>query len=104
MHDPRGKKSLALAYALADRGPHGSAARSPRRVHPDAIRSEGFGLIEPVKMLDFDRGCGRTTTRSRSGALQPVGMCDFVDAAQRLGLEQSSAMNSVTGWNMSSTS
>ena len=108
MHDPRGKKSLALAYALSPTGAdHMEAPHDPlyEGFHPDGHPLGGLGLIEPVKMLDFGPRKVRAYyyTQQVWSFYNSVGMCDFVGAPlNALGLEQFIGyVNSVTGWNMS---
>ena len=108
MHDPRGKKSLALAYALSPTGAdHMEAPHDPlyEGFHPDGHPLGGLGLIEPVKMLDLGPRKVRAYyyTQQVWSFYNSVGMCDFVGAPLNpLGLEQFIGyVNSVTGWNMS---
>jgi aldehyde:ferredoxin oxidoreductase len=108
MHDPRGKKSLALAYALSPTGAdHMEAPHDPlyEGFHPDGHPLGGLGLIEPVKMLDFGPRKVRAYyyTQQVWSFYNSVGMCDFVGTPlNALALEQFvSYINSVTGWNMS---
>jgi aldehyde:ferredoxin oxidoreductase len=108
MHDPRGKKSLALAYALSPTGAdHMEAPHDPlyEGFHPDGHPLGGLGLIEPVKMLDFGPRKVRAYyyTQQVWSFYNSVGMCDFVGTPlNALAIEQFvSYINSVTGWNMS---
>jgi aldehyde:ferredoxin oxidoreductase len=108
MHDPRGKKSLALAYALSPTGAdHMEAPHDPlyEGFHPDGHPLGGLGLIEPVKMLDFGPRKVRAFyyTQQVWSFYNSVGMCDFVGTPlNALGLEQFIGyVNAVTGWNMS---
>jgi aldehyde:ferredoxin oxidoreductase len=108
MHDPRGKKSLSLAYALSPTGAdHMEAPHDPlyEGFHPDGHPLGGLGLIEPVKMLDLGPRKVRAFyyTQQVWSFYNAVGMCDFVGTPlNALGLEQFvSYVNSVTGWNMS---
>ena len=108
MHDPRGKKSLALAYALSPTGAdHMEAPHDPlyEGFHPDGHPLGGLGLIEPVKMLDLGPRKVRAYyyTQQVWSFYNSVGMCDFVGTPlNALGLEQFIGyVNSVTGWNMS---
>jgi aldehyde:ferredoxin oxidoreductase len=108
MHDPRGKKSLALAYALSPTGAdHMEAPHDPlyEGFHPDGHPLGGLGLIEPVKMLDFGPRKVRAYyyTQQVWSFYNSVGMCDFVGTPlNALAIEQFvSYVNAVTGWNMS---
>lgn len=108
MHDPRGKKSLSLAYALSPTGAdHMEAPHDPlyEGFHPDGHPLGGLGLIEPVRMLDLGPRKVRAFyyTQQVWSFYNSVGMCDFVGTPlNALALEQFVAyVNSVTGWNMS---
>jgi aldehyde:ferredoxin oxidoreductase len=107
MHDPRGKKSLSLAYALSPTGAdHMEAPHDPlyEGFHPDGHPLGGLGLIEPVKMLDLGPRKVRAFyyTQQVWSFYNSVGMCDFVGTPlNALALEQFVGyVNSVTGWNM----
>jgi aldehyde:ferredoxin oxidoreductase len=83
MHEPRGKKSLALAYATSPTGADHMEA-------PHDTLYEGFfpgkhalaplGLIEPVNMLDTGPKKVRAFTYAQKlwGLYNVVGMCCFV--------------------------
>jgi aldehyde:ferredoxin oxidoreductase len=108
MHDPRGKKSLALAYALSPTGAdHMEAPHDPlyEGFHPDGHPLGGLGLIEPVKMLDFGPRKVRAYyyTQQVWSFYNSVGMCDFVGTPlNALAIERFvDYINAVTGWNMS---
>jgi aldehyde:ferredoxin oxidoreductase len=108
MHDPRGKKSLSLAYALSPTGAdHMEAPHDPlyEGFHPDGHPLGGLGLIEPVKMLDLGPRKVRAFyyTQQVWSFYNSVGMCDFVGTPlNALALEQFVGyVNSVTGWNTS---
>jgi aldehyde:ferredoxin oxidoreductase len=108
MHEPRGKKSLALAYALSPTGAdHMEAPHDPlyEGFHPQGHPLGPLGLIEPVKMLDFGPRKVRAffLTQQVWSLYNSVGMCDFVGTPLNvLELEKLVGyVNSVTGWNMS---
>ncbi|HEV8673086.1 MAG TPA: aldehyde ferredoxin oxidoreductase family protein [Methylomirabilota bacterium] len=108
MHEPRGKKSLALAYALSPTGAdHMEAPHDPlyEGFHPQGHPLGPLGLIEPVKMLDFGPKKVRAffLTQQVWSLYNSVGMCDFVGTPLNvLELEKLVGyVNSVTGWNMS---
>jgi aldehyde:ferredoxin oxidoreductase len=108
MHEPRGKKSLALAYALSPTGAdHMEAPHDPlfEGFHPQGHPLGPLGLIEPVKMLDFGPRKVRAfyLTQQVWSLYNSVGMCDFVGAPlNQLELDKLVGyVNSVTGWNMS---
>src|SRR5262245_18784138 len=108
MHEPRGKKSLALAYALSPTGAdHMEAPHDPlyEGFHPQGHPLGPLGLIEPVKMLDFGprKVPAFYLTQQVWSLYNSVGMCDFVGTPlNQLELEKLVGyVNSVTGWNMS---
>jgi aldehyde:ferredoxin oxidoreductase len=108
MHEPRGKKSLALAYALSPTGAdHMEAPHDPlfEGFHPQGHPLGPLGLIEPVKMLDFGPRKVRAfyLTQQVWSLYNSVGMCDFVGTPlNQLELDKLVGyVNSVTGWNMS---
>ncbi len=108
MHDPRGKKGLALAYALSPTGAdHMEAPHDPlyEGFHPQGHPLGPLGLIEPVKVLDLGPRKVRAffLTQQVWSLYNSVGMCDFVGTPLNvLELEKLVGyVNSVTGWNMS---
>jgi aldehyde:ferredoxin oxidoreductase len=107
MHDPRGKKSLALAYALSPTGAdHMEAPHDPlyEGFHPQGGPLASLGLIEPVKMLDLGPRKVRAfyVTQQVWSSYNSVGMCDFVSAPlNALDIDRLVGyVNSVTGWNL----
>jgi aldehyde:ferredoxin oxidoreductase len=108
MHDPRGKKGLALAYALSPTGAdHMEAPHDPLYAgfHPQGHPMGPLGLIEPLDPLALDAGKVRAffVTQQLWSAYNSVGMCDFVGTPLN-GLEMQPMVdyvNAVTGWNMS---
>jgi len=108
MHDPRGKKGLALAYALSPTGAdHMEAPHDPLYAgfHPQGHPMGPLGLIEPLDPLVLDAKKVRAffVTQQLWSAYNSVGMCDFVGAPLN-GLEMEpfvAYINAVTGWNMS---
>ena len=108
MHEPRGKKSLAIAYAISPTGAdHMEAPHDPmyEGFHSDGHPLGPLGLIDPVKMLDFGPKKVRAfyLTQQVWSLYNSVGMCDFVGTPlNALALERLvDYVNSVTGWNMS---
>jgi len=108
MHEPRGKKSLAIAYATRPTGAdHMEAPHDPlyegvfAGPHPPAP----LGLIEPVDMLDFGPKKVRTFTYAQKlwSAYNLIGMCCFVGVPiGKLDTETLVRyMNGVTGWDLS---
>jgi aldehyde:ferredoxin oxidoreductase len=107
MHEPRGKKGLAMAYAISPTGAdHMEAEHDPAYEDFGSI-DKGFGslgLHEPVGRLDL----GPKKVRAFYYAQQvwnlynSIGMCDFVGMPiNPLKLEAlRDFVNSATGWNM----
>lgn len=107
MHDPRGKKSLALAYAVSPTGAdHMEAPHDPLY---EGLHTTGplaaVGLYEPVDSLDLGPRKVRAffTAQQVWSLYNSVGMCDFVGTPfNALGLAKLvDYVNAVTGWNMS---
>src|SRR3970282_1800204 len=108
MHDPRGKKGLALAYALSPTGAdHMEAPHDPLYAgfHPQGHPMGPLGLTEPLDPLALDAKKVRAffVTQQLWSAYNSVGMCDFVGTPlNALGLQpMMDYINAVTGWNMS---
>jgi aldehyde:ferredoxin oxidoreductase len=108
MHEPRGKKSLALAYATSPTGAdHMEAPHDPLYegffAGPHALAP--LGLVEPVDMLDFTAKKVRAFTYAQKlwSAYNLVGMCCFVGVPiGKLDTETLVRyMNGVTGWDLS---
>ena len=109
MHEPRGKRSLAIAYATSPTGAdHMEAPHDPTyeafgvdELNPLSI----LGLIEPVDRLDLGPKKVRAYyyTQRVWSLYNQIGMCDFVGAPiNALRLEQlANYVNAVTGWHMS---
>ncbi len=109
MHEPRGKRSLAIAYATSPTGAdHMEAPHDPvfesfgvAELNPLGV----LGLVEPVHRLDL----GPRKVRAYFYAQQVwsmyncVGMCDFVASPiNALKLEQLlDYVRAVSGWDMS---
>jgi aldehyde:ferredoxin oxidoreductase len=108
MHEPRGKKSLAIAYATSPTGADHMEA-------PHDTTYEGFfpgrhalaplGLIEPVNMLDTGPKKVRAFTYCQKlwGLYNIIGMCCFVGVPiGKLELEPMARyLAGVTGWDIS---
>jgi aldehyde:ferredoxin oxidoreductase len=108
MHEPRGKKSLALAYATSPTGAdHMEAPHDPfyEGFHADGSELGPLGLIEPVKMLDLGSKKVRAFYYCQQvwNLYNTVGMCDFVGTP--IGALQLQKLvdyvNAVTGWDTS---
>src|SRR5262245_53236167 len=108
MHEPRGKKSLAIAYATSPTGAdHMEAPHDPlyegffAGPHPLAP----LGLVEPVDMLDFSPKKIRAFTYAQKlwSTYNLVGMCCFVGVP--IGKLDTETLvryiNGVTGWDFS---
>jgi aldehyde:ferredoxin oxidoreductase len=106
MHEPRGKKSLALAYSLSPTGAdHMEAPHDPAFEGFDVLDTSplsAMGLIEPVDRLDLGPKKVRTFYYAQQvwSAYNSIGMCDFVGIPigalylQRL----AEYVGAVTGW------
>lgn len=108
MHEPRGKRSLTLAYAVSPTG-----ADHMEAIHDPAFEGLGVvdnglseaGLIEPVDRLDL--GPKKVHAFYYAQAIwslyNSVGMCDFVGIPiGALKLKQlCDYVNAATGWDMS---
>jgi aldehyde:ferredoxin oxidoreductase len=109
MHEPRGKKGVALQYALSPTGAdHMEAPHDPDFENLDALDSSplsALGLIEPVGRLDLGPKKVRALYYSQIlwNAYNCVGMCDFVGVPiNPLRVEKLvDYINAVTGWQMS---
>lgn len=108
MHEPRGKKSLALAYSTSPTGAdHMEAPHDPiyEGFYPGKHPLAALGLIEPVPMLDFGPRKVRAFTYLQKlwTLYNIVGMCCFVGVPiGKLELEQLVRyFNGMTGWDVS---
>jgi aldehyde:ferredoxin oxidoreductase len=108
MHEPRGKKSLALAYSTSPTGAdHMEAPHDPlyEGFFPGRHALAPLGLIEPVNMLDTGPKKVRAFTYAQKlwSLYNIVGMCCFVGVPiGKLELEPLvRSLNAVTGWDMS---
>lgn len=107
MHEPRGKRSLALAYSISPTG-----ADHMEAIHDPAWEGLGvvdnglseIGLIEPVNRMDMGPAKVRAFFYSQVlwNFYNSVGMCDFVGAPiNALKLSQlCDYINAATGWDM----
>jgi aldehyde:ferredoxin oxidoreductase len=108
MHEPRGKKSLALAYATSPTGAdHMEAPHDPlyEGFFPGKHPLAPLGLIEPVDMLDLGPKKVRAFSYCQKlwGLYNIVGMCCFVGVPiGKLELEPLVRyLNAMTGWDVS---
>lgn len=109
MHEPRGKRSLALAYATSPTGAdHMEAPHDPfyESFNPDGYHAlSSLGLIEPVDRLDMGPKKVKAFfyTQLVWSLYDTVGMCDLVGApindltADRL----VDYVRAITGWEVS---
>jgi aldehyde:ferredoxin oxidoreductase len=108
MHEPRGKRSLTLAYSLSPTGAdHMEAPHDPfyESFSPDDTSElSKLGLIEPVDRMDLGPRKVRAFFYAQMlwSAYNSVGMCDFVgvpigslDARKVVDF-----VNAATGWEM----
>jgi aldehyde:ferredoxin oxidoreductase len=109
MHEPRGKRSLAIAYATSPTGAdHMEAPHDPfyESFDPaDGNPLTPLGLIEPVDRMDLGPKKVKAFfyTQQVWSLYNSVGMCDFVGVPiNDLGLKQLvEYVHSVTGWDTS---
>lgn len=109
MHEPRGKKSLALAYSLSPTGAdHMEAPHDPVYEGFDIYDTSPLatlGLIEPVDRLDLGPRKVRAFYYAQQvwSAYNSIGMCDFVGVPIGALYTQKLVefINAVTGWQMS---
>ena len=108
MHEPRGKVSVGLGYAISPTGAdHMEADHDPTfEVLGDGETGwEPLGLLEPVDRLDFGPEKVRVFSYVQTAwnLYNSVGMCDFVGVSiNALKLEMlRDYINAATGWNMS---
>lgn len=109
MHEPRGKRSLAIAYATSPTGAdHMEAPHDPfyESFDPgDGNPLTPLGLIEPVDRLDLGPKKVKAFfyTQQVWSLYNAVGMCDFVGVPiNDLGLKQLvDYVRAVTGWDTS---
>ncbi len=109
MHEPRGKRSLALAYSTSPTGAdHMEAPHDPfyESFDPSGINPMSpLGLIEPVDRMDLGPKKVKAFyyTQQVWSLYNSVGMCDFVGAPiNSLELDQlKKYIDAVTGWNTS---
>jgi aldehyde:ferredoxin oxidoreductase len=109
MHEPRGKRSLALAYATSPTGAdHMEAPHDPLFESLDAHGTSALsalGLIEPVDRLDTGPAKVKLFYYAQQvwGLYDTLGMCDFVgEPIGPLRLDRiASAVQAVTGWPVS---
>lgn len=109
MHEPRGKKGLALAYSISPTGAdHMEAPHDPLYEGfsaDDTSPLTPLGLIEPVDRLDLGPKKVRAFYYAQLvwSMYNSVGMCDFVGVPiGELALNQlTSYVAAVTGWDVS---
>ncbi|MEW6751364.1 MAG: aldehyde ferredoxin oxidoreductase family protein [Candidatus Latescibacterota bacterium] len=109
MHEPRGKRSLALAYATSATGAdHMEAPHDPffESFDPHGTSAlSAMGLIEPVDRLDMGPRKVKTYYYAQLvwGLYDTIGMCDFVgEPINALVLNKLvECVQGVTGWPVS---
>lgn len=85
MHEPRGKKSLALAYATSPTGAdHMEAPHDPffTAFHANTTMMPELGITEPLQPTDLDANKAKVFWKTQRvwSMYNTVGMCDFVAA------------------------
>ena len=105
MHEPRGKKSLAIAYATSPTGAdHMEAPHDPffEQLGLEDNVFSAVGLDEPVEMLDFGPRKVMAFYKAQKvwSLYNTIGMCKFVGSPLgKLELEKLAEFYSaVTGW------
>jgi aldehyde:ferredoxin oxidoreductase len=108
MHEPRGKVSVGLGYALSPTGAdHMEADHDPvfESIGKGTTDLEIFGLHEPVNRLDLGPVKVRTFFYAQMlwSLYNSIGMCDFVGKPiNKLKVDQLlNYLNAATGWDMS---
>jgi aldehyde:ferredoxin oxidoreductase len=109
MHEPRGKRSLAVGYAMSPTG-----ADHMEAIHDNAYEALGadgadavsvLGVLEPVDMLDMSGKKVKAFSYAQLlwSLFNSIGICDFVAAPIGALTPQKMVeyVNAVTGWNTS---
>ena len=108
MHEPRGKKSLALAYATSPTGAdHMEAPHDPfyTAFGPNTIMMPELGITEPAEPTELNRKKAKLFYQTQRvwSMYNTVGMCDFsaapINAITMTKLVEH--MRAVTGWDVS---
>ncbi len=108
MHEPRGKRSLAIAYSTSPTG--ADHMEAPHDIFYEGFHPEGhplgpLGLIEPVDMLDLGPKKVKAYYYCQMAwsLYNSVGMCDFVGVPiGSLALDKLvEHVNAATGWDTS---
>ncbi len=108
MHEPRGKKSLALAYAISPTGADHMEAPHDQLLtafNPNTTVMPELGIIEPVELLALDKEKAKAFFRTQRmwSMYNTIGMCDF--AAAPLNLITLTRLvehvRAATGWDVS---
>ncbi len=109
MHEPRGKRSLAIGYAVSPTGachmeaPHDTDFEAPGGAGLEAL--EPMGILEPVSSLDMGPDKVRLFYNAQQvwNLYNCIGLCDFVGAPiGPLTLPMLvDYLSGVTGWNTS---
>ncbi len=105
-HDPRGKASLSLAYAIAENGAdHLTSIHDPALANPDSISFKGaigWGTVEPIPARELSARKARQYLLFEhwSSFIKVVGLCYFGPAPRSFIQvdELIEAMRAVTGW------
>jgi len=107
MHEPRGKRSLTLAYSVSPTGAdHMEAAHDPAWEGLGVVDSglSEIGLLEPVDRLEMGPRKAKAffVSQTSYGVYNSVGMCDFVGMPiGALKMQQlANYINAATGWDM----
>ncbi len=108
MHEPRGKKSLALAYATSPTGADHMEAPHDQLLtafHPDSTVLPELGIIEAPEVLALDAGKAKAFYRTQRvwSMYNTIGMCDFAGAPHNhISLTRLvEHVRAMTGWDVS---
>lgn len=107
MHEPRGKRSLTLAYSVSPTGAdHMEATHDPAWEGLGVVDNglSELGLIDPMDRLEMGPRKARAffVSQTSYGVYNSVGMCDFVGMPiGALKMQQlTNYINAATGWDM----
>jgi aldehyde:ferredoxin oxidoreductase len=108
MHEPRGKKSLALAYATSPTGAdHMEATHDPvfTGFHPNGTLLPELGITEPVELLALNASKAKMFYRLQRvwSMYNSIGMCNFAGQPHNhITLTRLvEYIRSMTGWDVS---
>ncbi|MDH4225966.1 MAG: aldehyde ferredoxin oxidoreductase family protein, partial [Deltaproteobacteria bacterium] len=108
LHDPRGKKGVALAYATSPTGAdHMEAPHDPvyTMFHPNTTMLPELAILEPCEVLALDGQKAKTfyKTQRAWSMYNTLGICDFASAPHNVTTLSMwrDHVRAVTGWDVS---